>query len=353
MGLSGPHQERHSRGAATVLISAAREIPLPPAEVFDLFGTRTGAGWLFDAQCDAVRPGAPVTLTVPVDLARGDTIQILGRIGRCVPGRMIEIAHDNPWRGSLRVTMKAAAVATTRVSISASLDQRGLEWLAGRRGWPARQPDDPSNHRIGLITSNTGPAAVYTVACEYAAQLALNEINAEGGLHGRPAALAIGDDATDPGRAASEALRLVEAGCRTIVANINSASFAAVCRAVGGRGIPLIHSCLNEGGGGLGNVLRWGERPLDQVFAAATAVMHNAAGRSWYMIGNDYRWAHGAHLAGARAIAEAGGHIVGNTYVPLGTIDFTRVLEQIDSSGADCILSSLIGADEVAFERQV
>lgn len=352
MGSAGRHQKRHSHATATVLITAAREVPLPPDQIYDLFGTQAGAGWLFDAQCDGVRPGSPVTLTVPVDVTGGNTMQILGRIARCVPGRLIEIVHDNPWHGLLRVTMKAASVAATRVSISASLDQRGLEWVAGRRGWPANQRDDPSRHRIGLITSNTGPAAVYTVACEYAAQLAIEEINGDGGFHGRPAELVVGDDATDPGRAALEAVRLVDAGCRTIVANVNSGSFATICRAVGDHGVPLIHPCLNEGGGGSGYVLRWGERPLDQVRAAATAAMRAAAGRRWYMIGNDYRWAHGAHLAGVRAIAEANGRIVGNTYVPLGTTDFTRVVEQIHRSGADCILSSLIGADEVAFERQ-
>lgn len=351
MGSTTGRLDRQTHVMANVLITAAREIPLPPDQVFDLFGIQAGAGWLFDAQCDVVRPGSPVTLTVPADVS-GETMQILGRIARCVPGRLIEIVHDNPWSGSLRVTLKAAAAATTRVSISASLDQRGLEWVAGRRGWPSRQPDDPSRHRIGLITSKIGPAAVYTVACEYAAQLAIEEINAEGGFHRQLAELVVGDDATDAGRAALEATRLVAAGCRVIIANVNSASFAAVCEAIGEDGLPIIHPCLNEGGGGSEHVLRWGERPIHQVRAVARAAMRDAAGRRWYMIGNDYRWAHGAHLAGSRAIEEADGEIVGNTYVPLGTTDFTRVLEHIDRSGADCILSSLIGADEVAFERQ-
>lgn len=37
----------------------------------------------------------------------------------------------------------------------------------------------------------------------------------------------------------------------------------------------------------------------------------------------------------------------------LGHLDFGRVIEGIERSGADCVLSTLVGADEVAFERQV
>ncbi|RRO17656.1 hypothetical protein EIL87_10320 [Saccharopolyspora rhizosphaerae] len=71
------------------------------------------------------------------------------------------------------------------------------------------------------------------------------------------------------------------------------------------------------------------------------------------MIGNNYRWGHGAHAAGHRALEEVGGQVVGNEFVELGHLDFGRVIEEIERSGADCVLSTLVGADEVAFERQV
>jgi urea transport system substrate-binding protein len=49
---------------------------------------------------------------------------------------------------------------------------------------------------------------------------------------------------------------------------------------------------------------------------------------------------------------QAHGVIVGECFVPLGTKDFEPVIDAISSSGADLILSTLVGADEVAFERQ-
>ena len=80
--------------------------------------------------------------------------------------------------------------------------------------------------------------------------------------------------------------------------------------------------------------------------------MAASGGRRWFLVGQSYVWSHGAHAAAQRAIAEAGGEVVGETLRPLGTSDFSATVERIARSGADLILSSLVGADEVAFERQ-
>jgi branched-chain amino acid transport system substrate-binding protein len=80
--------------------------------------------------------------------------------------------------------------------------------------------------------------------------------------------------------------------------------------------------------------------------------MKAAGVRNWFLGGDDYSWSHGAHIAARAALARAGGRIVGERYVPLGTQDFGPVIERIERARADCVLSTLVGADEVAFERQ-
>ena len=133
-----------------------------------------------------------------------------------------------------------------------------MEWLLRRRGWPAYQPADDGEYRIGLLTSKSGPGAVFAVACENLAAMAVDELNADGGLYGRRVRLLIADDATDPAVGASEARWLIQAGCRVVLASVTSATFGAVQRAVGDSGVPLVHTLLNEGGGGPGHVFRWG-----------------------------------------------------------------------------------------------
>lgn len=52
--------------------------------------------------------------------------------------------------------------------------------------------------KIGLVYSLTGPAAVWAENGLHAAQLAVEEINADGGINGTPIDLAIQDGATNP-----------------------------------------------------------------------------------------------------------------------------------------------------------
>lgn len=47
-----------------------------------------------------------------------------------------------------------------------------------------------------------------------------------------------------------------------------------------------------------------------------------------------------------------GGRLVGERFAPLGTTDFSALIEAIDASGADITLSTFVGADAAAFQRQ-
>lgn len=322
-----------------------------PDSVYAQFGMGEGSGWLFAAEYDARAVGSAVTLRLPVGGASA-TVDILGRIAGLAPGRQIVIAHDQPWRGRLRLRLQRADYQSTRVTVIAEVDERGVDWLARRRGWPSATAPNDGEYRIGLLTSKCGPGAVFAMACENMAAMAVDELNADGGLFRRTVRLLVGDDATEPAVGASEAGRLIRSGCRAVLAGVTSESFAAVERAVGGSGLPLIFPILNEGGSGGRNVFRWGERPADQLKLAARPLMRSTGGKRWFMVGQDYSWSHGAHRQARRLLPEAGGIIVGESLVPVGTTEFGPIMEAIQNSGADLVLSTLVGADEVAFERQ-
>lgn len=336
----------------TAVLVAGEHHAVSALQLYESFGTRAaGSGWLLDAQCDAIRPGAAVSAQIPLhDNSR--PVLLLGRISACVPGVRITIAHDQPWRGqiSLRFVDEPGG---SRLRVTAELEDAGLAWWMEQRGWPGDVENDANTHRIGLLTSKTGPGAVFALSCEYLAALAVNEINSEGGIAKRPVELVIHDDATDPGRAGLEALRMLRRGCSAIIASVTSASFEAVRRSVGSCGIPLIHPVLNEGGRSSATTFRWGERPLAQVRAALPLMRRDGADDRWFHIGNDYSWSHGAHSAAVRAIGESGGQVAQHQFVSLGATDFSQVIDQIRNCGARSVVSSLVGADEVAFQRQL
>jgi len=103
--------------------------------------------------------GSVVSLQLPLGGPQGP-VDMLGRVTALVPPRQIVIALDQPWRGQLRVGLERIGPESTRVRVRAEVDERGVEWLLRRRGWPARQPaDDDGDYRIGLLTSKSGPGA--------------------------------------------------------------------------------------------------------------------------------------------------------------------------------------------------
>jgi urea transport system substrate-binding protein len=117
----------------SVVLIADETVAARPDVVYGLFGTREGAGWVFAADCDELAVGSVVTLHLPEGGGQA-AVDILGRVASLVPQRQIVIALDQPWRGRLRVRLDQAGADSTRVSITADIDERGVEWLLRRRG---------------------------------------------------------------------------------------------------------------------------------------------------------------------------------------------------------------------------
>ena len=331
-------------------VTAQIVTPEPVSVAFARFTT----GQLLDIQCDRFLPGSAIAVSLPLNGGSGaatSPVALLGHIAAIKPGRSVLIVHHQPWRGRLMARFFPDGNGT-RVTLESSLDQDGVAWLANVRGYGSPQMLRPDTHRIGLLVSKSGPAAVFAQATETMATLAVEEINGDGGIRGMSAELLVGDDASDSMAGTTAALRLMRAGCRAIFACVTSATFNAVAAALRHTNIVLIHTVLNEGGLSSPGVVRLGERPSEQLSAAVPALMKETNARRWFLVGHQYSWSYGAHWAARRVIAESGGSVAGEVYGPMGTTDFSTTLGAIERSRAELILSSLVGNDEVAFERQ-
>ncbi|MFP5021644.1 ABC transporter substrate-binding protein [Pseudonocardia phyllosphaerae] len=331
----------------TLAIGVDEFAAVAPSLVFDQFG-RDGSGWLFGAACDRVEVGAVVTLRAP--LGGGPPVEILGRISELRRPRSLTITHDQPWRGRIRLRFSPAP-GGTRIRLDAEIDEQGLEWLMRRRGHPVRDRE-PSGPRLGALTSRSGSGSLFAAAVGNVAALAVDEINAADGVAGRPVELLQGDDATDPGTGALEALRLARAGCRTILLTTTSATYDAVSAALEGQDVLVLLTNMNEGGGESRLRIRLGERPQTQLRRAAVPLMRSAGGHRWFLAGNDYVWPRTVNAIAREVLPEQGATLVGESYAALGARDFTPLIERIAASGADIVLNTFVGADGAAFERQ-
>ena len=321
----------------------------PPAVAFQKFLD----GDLLDLECTRLVVGAAVSVSLPVggDSTSGAPIALLGHVAAVRIGKSVAIVHHQPWRG--RLTLRFHADGTgTRLVLQSSLDQDGVAWLAHKRGYGPPEPLRPDRHRIGLLVSKSGSAAVFAQATETLAQLAVDEINADGGVNGVPMELLIGDDASDSLAGAAATRRLLRSGCRIIFACVTSATFNAAASALQSTDVLLVHTVLNEGGRPSPGIVRLGERPLAQARVGMPTLMSETGSRTWFFVGHRYSWSYGAHWAARRVAAENNGSVLGDTYLPLGTRDSSSTIGAIEDSGAELILSSLVGHDEVMFEQQ-
>lgn len=333
---------------AGLALTATQRIEAPRDAVFALFGAGSGAGWLFDAVCDRVAVGSAITLQAPIG---GAPLAVLGRISAVRAPARIEVQLHQPWQGRLRILFDDDGAAT-RVRVVADLDDDGLQWLLRRRGFPVADEPGGGDHRVGLLTSKSGPGSVFAAPTENLATMAVAEVNTDGGIRGRPLRLVVGDDGTGAATGVAEAWRLVRSGCRTILAATTSATFARVSRELHPAGVLLVHVVMNEGGRGGDLRVQLGERPAGQLRAAVGPMMRTTGGRCWFLAGNDYVWPRAVHVAARQVLAGEGATVVGEAFAPLGTRDFAPLIERVVASGADLVLSTFVGADLVAFERQ-
>lgn len=201
-----------------------------------------------------------------------------------------------------------------RLILESSLDQDGVTWLANKRGYGPPEPLRVDRHRIGLLVSKSGSAAVFAQATETLAQLAVDEINADGGIGGVPMELLVGDDASDSLAGSGAARRLLHSGCRIIFACVTSATFNAAASALQNTDVLLVHTVLNEGGRPAPGIVRLGERPLAQARVGVPALMTETGSSAWFSVGHRYSWSYGAHWAARRVVAENNGSVLGDEY---------------------------------------
>lgn len=212
---------------------------------------------------------------------------------------------------------------------------------------------DGDSITIGLLTDFTGPSSLFGEPTELAAQLAVEQINEAGGVNGSQVNLVVGDEASDPSTGVSVTQRFIEQdGIVALFGQHNSATRDAVQPVAEADDIPYFYAAVNEGAACATNLFITGEVPSQQLSQTIPWVQDEAGAKKWFLLGNDYNWPRATFAAATEYITDAGGEVVGEEYVPLGTTDFQSVISKIRASGADVMIPALVGSDAIAFEKQ-
>ncbi|TAN66088.1 MAG: ABC transporter substrate-binding protein [Methylobacter sp.] len=203
--------------------------------------------------------------------------------------------------------------------------------------------------KIGVLHSLTGTMAVSEKPLVDAVRLAVDEINAQGGLLGLPVEMLVADGKSDPEVFAAEAERLIEQeqvsalfGCWT------SACRKAVKPVVEKHRHLLFYPVQYEGIEQSANILYTGAAPNQQI-VPGTRWATQEFGSRIYLVGSDYIFPHTANIIITDLINAAGGEILGERYLPLGGDDLAAIIEDITLKKPDVVLNTLNGDSNAVF----
>ncbi|MFZ5482597.1 MAG: EAL domain-containing protein [Pseudomonadota bacterium] len=209
--------------------------------------------------------------------------------------------------------------------------------------------------RLGLMAPLTGLVSLYGPEISRAARIACDEINARGGVLGRPLELIVEDDGSLPDTAVPAALRLLdEHRCVALIGNLLSNSRIAVAAQVAEpRRVPLLNFSFYEGSIGGRYFFHFAALPNQQI-DPMMPFMARRYGPKMFFAGNNYEWPRGSIDAAKRALRRIEGDIVGEEYLPIGVHgdEIDRLLEQVARSGCDVFVPYFAGQDQITLLRR-
>jgi branched-chain amino acid transport system substrate-binding protein len=211
--------------------------------------------------------------------------------------------------------------------------------------------------KIGLDNPLTGPIAGNGKNELIGCQLAVDEINAKGGILGREVELIVEDStSSDAGTAVLKARKLIDGDkVDFLLGNQNSALSLAIAQVSNEKKIfhvvPGGHTDAVTGASCHWNVFRvCNTTKMEAEAITGTLIKHY--GKKFYYITLDYAYGHTLEAAMVKACAELGGARIGGVLSPLGTVDFSSHLIGAQSANPDVIVFVLAGDDMVNALKQ-
>ena len=211
--------------------------------------------------------------------------------------------------------------------------------------------------RIGFVDPLTGVYAAPAQNEVMGAKLAVEQVNARGGILGRPIELLIEDSANDVGTGVQKARKLIERDeVSFLIGDVNSGIAQAIAQVSNEKKILHIvsggHTDTITGSDCKWNVFRVCNTTSMEANAVAD-LLFKKYGKKWHFITPDYAFGHTLQKAAAVDLQKLGGTITGNELAPLGTTDFSAYLIKARAANPDVLLVLPQGSDMVNCLKQI
>lgn len=207
---------------------------------------------------------------------------------------------------------------------------------------------------VGILHSVTGTMAISETGSVQAEKLAIEQINAQGGVLGRQIKFVQEDGASDWPTFAEKARKLlVDDKVASVMGCWTSASRKAVLPVFEQYNGMLYYPTFYEGLEQSPNVIYTGQEATQQIIAGLDWVTQTKGAKSFYLLGSDYIWPRTSNKIARKHIEKLGLEVVGEEYYPLGHTQFNSVINKIKLKKPDVIYAIVVGGSNVAFYKQL
>ncbi|HEY9848123.1 MAG TPA: urea ABC transporter substrate-binding protein [Leptolyngbyaceae cyanobacterium] len=209
--------------------------------------------------------------------------------------------------------------------------------------------------KVGILHSLSGTMAISEKSVVDAERLAIDEINAAGGVLGKKIEAVIEDGASDWPTFAEKAKKLIDQDkVVTVFGCWTSASRKAVLPVFEEKKHMLWYPVQYEGQECSNSIFYTGAAPNQQIEPAVDWLLQNK-GKEFFLVGSDYVFPRTANTIIKAQLEAKGGKTVGEDYLPLGNTEVTPIITKIKAAlpKGGVIFNTLNGDSNVAFFKQL
>jgi branched-chain amino acid transport system substrate-binding protein len=213
--------------------------------------------------------------------------------------------------------------------------------------------------RLGVISPASGNYADLGAAERRGITMAVEEINAGGGVMGKKVRMIVEDTETDPAAGARKAKKLIERDKVHFMAGAVSSSVAIAISEVAQRAYTIYFNTNTNSDECTGihchrTNFRVGPNNHMLVYGVAPFIAKNI-GKKWYFITHDYSWGRSGTKVFREILKQQGGTELGEALIPMGTRDFSSYLIKIRNLDPkpDIIMCTIGGVDRSAMFEQI
>jgi branched-chain amino acid transport system substrate-binding protein len=212
--------------------------------------------------------------------------------------------------------------------------------------------------KFGHLTPRTGFVGQIGEYGFRGATLAVEELNAAGGILGRKIDL-IAEDSVNPSTAVTKAQKLIERDkVVCLVGEVSSASGLAIAEQAKRGKIVYVNTGCNsdELRGKSCNRYMFHVEGCNTMYTKTIGHWQKAKnlikGARWYFLTADYAFGHDLYRVSSRFLEENGGVNIGNDMVPTNTSDYSAYILKLRQAKPDFVYLNLAGVDQTTFLKQ-